>query len=460
MSAEEDPHRLIYDWTNHFNIPKWAEDYSKCKHCQEALKSGHKHNCRLCGELFCSACTGKYHVPVIFRQKKNKDGPARVCHGCRDSCLAEKKKAEFAAKGAVILEEKQKKIYPPEWVPLETYVNCPKCLKKGGKAHNCRTCGKLFCSDCTRKMQVPPIYEKKKKAGPSRVCDECRFLIIGGAKLVECSREEELKNDYAERVGFMGRSIIVRFEGDSRVLWQAPVEDHTNLKEIDLQFRQEAPQNERYQYVFRGERIPKVFYDVFTAKIFGQYLHIVPDKAVVASLAPIMIPVSQHASAQPLHQQLHHSHAVSSPVVLGAAAGLGAAHTQAMLTGSPVTGVPDENNPFKSKANPFAKRADASPNPAAGGSGPATPLSGVPSPVTSTPTSPTTESPAKSTFQAPKAFSRPQISRPPSVNIPTSPKVTPPPIPSGAISPILAVNEADDPFKARAKAFAAMQSDD
>lgn len=42
--------------------------------------------CRLCGHLFCSQCTNKYHVPSEFNLK-NKPGPSRVCYGCRDQCL-------------------------------------------------------------------------------------------------------------------------------------------------------------------------------------------------------------------------------------------------------------------------------------------------------------------------------------------------------------------------------------
>jgi hypothetical protein len=39
---------------------------------QEAFARGHQHHCRLCGQMFCSRCTGKYHLPPRFEKKKKK----------------------------------------------------------------------------------------------------------------------------------------------------------------------------------------------------------------------------------------------------------------------------------------------------------------------------------------------------------------------------------------------------
>lgn len=48
--------------------------------------------------MYCSACTGKYHVPVNFHGlKKHKTGPVRVCNTCKDGCLKEKKKVRARA---------------------------------------------------------------------------------------------------------------------------------------------------------------------------------------------------------------------------------------------------------------------------------------------------------------------------------------------------------------------------
>ncbi len=53
------------------------------------------------------------------------------------------------------------------------------------RAHAGRTCGDMFCSDCTLKMQVPAGFEKKGKQGPSRVCHECRHRLVDGATLID-----------------------------------------------------------------------------------------------------------------------------------------------------------------------------------------------------------------------------------------------------------------------------------
>ena len=78
-------------------VPRWVDEksYNNCKSCAAKmdgfLTKKDKHHCRLCGQMFCSACTQKYNLPLIYRVK-NKDGPARVCMSCVDGCLAEKAK--------------------------------------------------------------------------------------------------------------------------------------------------------------------------------------------------------------------------------------------------------------------------------------------------------------------------------------------------------------------------------
>jgi hypothetical protein len=53
--------------------------------------------CRLCGHLFCSSCTAKFHLPQEFKLK-NKPGPDRVCYTCRDQCV-ERRQTFMAARG-------------------------------------------------------------------------------------------------------------------------------------------------------------------------------------------------------------------------------------------------------------------------------------------------------------------------------------------------------------------------
>merc|ERR1712228_625452 len=72
------------------------------------------------------------------------------------------------------------KIYIPEWQSLATYSACTSCERRGRKGYNCRVCGKLYCNICTSKIRLLEAFKKKHKPGPSRVCNQCRFFVIGG----------------------------------------------------------------------------------------------------------------------------------------------------------------------------------------------------------------------------------------------------------------------------------------
>lgn len=63
------------------SVPRWDSKvaYADCYQCASRR---HKHNCRLCGHLFCNHCTEKIEgVPPRFRLK-NKKGKVRVCAKC------------------------------------------------------------------------------------------------------------------------------------------------------------------------------------------------------------------------------------------------------------------------------------------------------------------------------------------------------------------------------------------
>lgn len=180
---EIDAERKILDWCGHLAVPKWVDEksYSNCKSCSkkmDALFKQDRHHCRLCGQMFCSACTGKYHVPLIFRIK-NKDGPARVCFSCVEGCMSEKSKAaapQPMSKHADALQRNQPsslevnatvkeslqsllkvtEIAPPQaWQEEAAFAACPKCRVTKVHSYNCRVCGIRYCDKCTSKMDVP-----------------------------------------------------------------------------------------------------------------------------------------------------------------------------------------------------------------------------------------------------------------------------------------------------------------
>ena len=72
-------------------VPQWDPKaaYADCFQCASRR---HKHNCRLCGHLFCRSCTDKIDgVPQKFRLK-NKRGKVRVCAKCIAGLTANKRK--------------------------------------------------------------------------------------------------------------------------------------------------------------------------------------------------------------------------------------------------------------------------------------------------------------------------------------------------------------------------------
>jgi len=330
--TDPDPNREIFGYTSHIPVPTWVEKnaYNACKQCStkfSSMKEATKqHHCRLCGEMFCGNCTGKYHIPLEY-ERKGKLGATRVCIGCRDSCLAEREK-EFAASSAskrhvlhaedLDSTDMQKRssaspshsstmeIRPPDhWEDVATYKSCGKCHKKGsGRPHNCRCCGQLYCEDCSTKRQLPKGFERKAKSGPSRVCHICNFKILGGAKLIGVDEDESAGSmsetgrcmapgcigNRVSKAGYCAAhireyggggstmdlasqsSITIRWEGETSAVTKVPITSpDMSLLQIDVALRLQVPslRPTEYEYMYKNEPIHWVFYDVFTASTFA-----------------------------------------------------------------------------------------------------------------------------------------------------------------------------------------------
>lgn len=170
-------------------------------------------------------------------------------------------------------------------------------------------------------MLLPPYFEKKKKVGPARVCGECRFKILGGAKLVErlstdlpeldtneggassggnggvhsttgcivpgCVSVRVSKNGYcAVHVNEFGTggadlatsaSLAIRWDGSSSILTRVALTDkHMNLLQIDVAFKRqctEFAQRTDWEYLYKNEGIAQVFFDIFNASHFAGLGH-------------------------------------------------------------------------------------------------------------------------------------------------------------------------------------------
>lgn len=207
---DPDPRRALFQWTEQMDkeTPRWIDGASvkRCTHCHDTSKK--RHNCRLCGLMFCSMCSGKYHLPAKYalKNKRLNDGsiaPMRVCWGCYENAMRFKFKVS-KAKGHLVDQMMDRKKHGHMFVPIwQSMKDDPKCLRcdTTQKCRICRGCGFVFCSNssCSMKMSnIPKAFEKdpalQGKTGPghkTHMCLQCRWHIVSGdIKLLELSRNE------------------------------------------------------------------------------------------------------------------------------------------------------------------------------------------------------------------------------------------------------------------------------
>lgn len=147
----------------HEGNPRWVADnaHPNCARigCPTILTKGHRHHCRLCGELFCDDCCPElpngipnYNFTNLPLPAKTTDiaiaGPVRVCGAC------------FRNRTGY------------DWVRDSQQNTCAFCQRVIGKGsrHHCRYCGRLFCSThCSRTYAAPQMgYPYAAK-----ICDTC-----------------------------------------------------------------------------------------------------------------------------------------------------------------------------------------------------------------------------------------------------------------------------------------------
>lgn len=66
--------------------------------------------------------------------------------------------------------------YPPEWLPdheANSCISCDSLFTLIRRRHHCRSCGKIFCSDCCR-QKAKLIYLGNKEG---RVCNNCYYIL-------------------------------------------------------------------------------------------------------------------------------------------------------------------------------------------------------------------------------------------------------------------------------------------
>lgn len=444
--------KLIFDWCGHIRVPTWVPDtaYTDCKYCGDPMKKK-SHHCRLCGHLFCELCTDKYMIPAHF-DLKGKKGPARVCIGCKNSCLQAKREAQGTPAAKII--------YPPEvWENRDLFQSCPKCKKKAGASHNCRVCGRLFCSGCTHKITVPAIFKKKKnKDGLCRACDYCIADVQAGAVLSESEKPPEVKEteeDMPKRrptitptftmspLSRLGDeltrrqepvTINVRMEGSSSSLCTLQtVFNDTTLQQLDIMIRGRARIDFEHAYIFRNTIVPEPFWDIFIVKNLLPTLMVRNMTVWKAAQAPAPAPRAPIPSTAPAIPAPPPEDIDASGPPPGApppppprSAAAATATTTTATTAAQVV----DPNPYKSRALPKP--------PARGAAGSEAP-----------------KQETKSAFQAPKL--KPVFKPPALAAASLAPKMPPPPTSSsgpGAAD----LSSGEDVFKKRAQAMFGLQA--
>jgi len=71
------------------------------------------------------------------------------------------------------------KVESPKWMEDDSVQKCVQCKSKFNlltRKHHCRSCGKIYCADCTNNMLSLPQYGYIK---PVRVCDTCVSKLSG-----------------------------------------------------------------------------------------------------------------------------------------------------------------------------------------------------------------------------------------------------------------------------------------
>lgn len=132
------------------------------------------------------------------------------------------------------VDEKETK--PTLWVPDHAVSSCMRCRTQfwfGRRKHHCRSCGQLFCSECSDNLAPIP---SEQLYHPVRICDDCFQKIYpeeAAKKLLaaECATNGE-RTDAAD-VNFCqkpGENL-----GDDSNNYQNGITNHTNIEQTILQ---------------------------------------------------------------------------------------------------------------------------------------------------------------------------------------------------------------------------------
>merc|ERR1719334_2776885 len=91
----------------------------------------------------------------------------------------------------------EKETRPTLWVPDHAASQCMGCHTQfwfGRRKHHCRSCGRLFCSECSE--QAVPLPSEQLYQ-PVRVCDQCFNHLTTTQPVIPCDTSGKRREDTA-----------------------------------------------------------------------------------------------------------------------------------------------------------------------------------------------------------------------------------------------------------------------
>mmetsp|Transcript_23051 Transcript_23051/g.46636 ORF Transcript_23051/g.46636 Transcript_23051/m.46636 type:complete len:643 (-) Transcript_23051:54-1982(-) len=177
---------------------------NRCRGCQKSMFfNAQKVQCHYTGEVFCGkCCKSKIKLPEFGYKEE-----VPVC----DRAIAERHLAKsFKTLSANHLnfqpaivsykgprdgfEDFEAQAYGVLWEPEPVVFQCRSCFKSFGffrRKHHCRSCGMIFCSDCTGYKATLPELELNEQV---RMCQNCfHARKASNARLVPVTPKAEKK---------------------------------------------------------------------------------------------------------------------------------------------------------------------------------------------------------------------------------------------------------------------------
>jgi hypothetical protein len=151
-------------------------------------------------------------------------------------------------------------------------------------------------------MVVPEVFKKKGKAGPARVCDECRFQVKNGATLSQTEKapDKEEKKPFADEptpavsaaAATVLHTLTVKWQGEQKALSRFNLKSSATLKKINRKLLKACPTVTpgTFKFVVNGEPVHEAHYEYFNVEDLTPNLIIRKEKKTSMRASAMMMP--------------------------------------------------------------------------------------------------------------------------------------------------------------------------